>query len=56
MPPAATRPPAAPSYGSDPNARTAVAYVTNQLRDPADDNRGLEIIMAAYDGLTGLRA
>jgi CubicO group peptidase (beta-lactamase class C family) len=23
---------------------------------PADDNRGLEVIMAAYDGLKGLRA
>ena len=34
----------------------AVAYVTNQMREPADDSRGLEVIMAAYDGLKGLRA
>ena len=33
-----------------------VAYVTNQMREPADDTRGLEIVMSAYDGLTGLRA
>ena len=38
------------------DARMAVAYVTNQMREPADDNRGLEIVTAAYDGLTGLRA
>jgi CubicO group peptidase (beta-lactamase class C family) len=37
----------------DPAARMAVAYVTNQMRDPADDNRGLESVMAAYDGLQG---
>ena len=35
----------------EPDDRMAVAYVTNQLREPADDNRGLEVIMAAYDGL-----
>jgi CubicO group peptidase (beta-lactamase class C family) len=40
----------------DPEGRMAVAYVTNQMREPADDNRGLELVMAAYDGLTGLRA
>lgn len=40
----------------DPEARMAVAYVTNQMREPADDNRGLELVMAAYDGLKGLRA
>jgi CubicO group peptidase (beta-lactamase class C family) len=40
----------------DPAGRMAVAYVTNQMREPADDDRGLEIVMAAYDGLTGLRA
>jgi hypothetical protein len=34
----------------------AVAYVTNQMRESAEDNRGLEFVMAAYDGLTGLRA
>jgi CubicO group peptidase (beta-lactamase class C family) len=37
----------------DPGARMAVAYVTNQMREPADDDRGLEIMMAAYDGLPG---
>jgi CubicO group peptidase (beta-lactamase class C family) len=40
----------------DPEGRMAVAYVTNQMREPADDNRGLELVMAAYDGLPGLRA
>src|SRR3954463_2562978 len=40
----------------DPGGRMAVAYVTNQMREPADDNRGLELVMAAYDGLEGLRA
>ncbi|GCB46413.1 serine hydrolase [Streptomyces sp. NL15-2K] len=40
----------------EPDARMAVAYVTNQMREPADDTRGLEIVMAAYDGLKGLRA
>jgi CubicO group peptidase (beta-lactamase class C family) len=40
----------------DPQVRMAVAYVTSQMREPADDNRGLELVMAAYDGLEGLRA
>jgi CubicO group peptidase (beta-lactamase class C family) len=40
----------------DPTGRMVVAYVTNQMREPADDVRGLELVMAAYDGLTGLRA
>src|SRR3954447_22687426 len=40
----------------DPEGRMAVAYVTNQMREPANDDRGLELVMAAYDGLTGLRA
>jgi CubicO group peptidase (beta-lactamase class C family) len=40
----------------EPGDRMAVAYVTNQMREPAEDNRGLEIIAAAYDGLQGLRA
>jgi CubicO group peptidase (beta-lactamase class C family) len=40
----------------DPDERMAVAYVTNQMREPADDTRGLELISAAYDGLKGLRA
>jgi CubicO group peptidase (beta-lactamase class C family) len=39
----------------EPGDRMAVAYVTNQMREPADDNRGLEVIMAAYDGLKALR-
>jgi CubicO group peptidase (beta-lactamase class C family) len=40
----------------EPDDRMAVAYVTNQMREPADDTRGLEVIMTAYDGLKGLRA
>ena len=40
----------------EPGDRMAVAYVTNQMREPADDNRGLEVIMAAHDGLKALRA
>ncbi|WP_406328179.1 serine hydrolase domain-containing protein [Streptomyces sp. NBC_00203] len=40
----------------EPDARMAVAYVPNQMREPGNDNRGLEIVMAAYDGLTALRA
>jgi CubicO group peptidase (beta-lactamase class C family) len=40
----------------EPGDRMAVAYVTNQMREPADDSRGLEVIMAAYDGLKALRA
>jgi CubicO group peptidase (beta-lactamase class C family) len=40
----------------DPAGRMAVAYVTNQMREPAEDTRGMELVMAAYDGLTGLRA
>jgi CubicO group peptidase (beta-lactamase class C family) len=40
----------------DPESRMAVAYVTNQMREPADDNRGLKLVVAAYDGLKGLRA
>ena len=39
-----------------PDARMAVAYVTNQMLEPENDNWGLEIVMAAYDGLKGLRA
>jgi hypothetical protein len=35
----------------EPDARTAVAYVSSQTREPADDNRGLVIITAADDGL-----
>lgn len=40
----------------DPEARAVVAYVTNQMREPAEDTRGLDLLMAAYDGLQGLRA
>jgi len=39
----------------EPDERMAVAYVTNQMREPAADNRGLEVIMAAYDGLAARR-
>jgi len=39
----------------EPESRTVVAYVTQQMREPVVDNRGLEIVMAAYDGLLGLR-
>jgi CubicO group peptidase (beta-lactamase class C family) len=40
----------------DPDARMVVAYVTNQMREPAEDTRGLELVMAAYDGVQGLQA
>ncbi|MGW2045259.1 serine hydrolase domain-containing protein [Streptomyces sp. NPDC001858] len=40
----------------DPESRMTVAYVTNQMREPADDQRGMELVMAAYDGLQGLQA
>ena len=40
----------------EPENRMALAYVTNQMREPGDDERAMEIIMSAYDGLTGLRA
>jgi CubicO group peptidase (beta-lactamase class C family) len=39
----------------DPDSRMVVAYVTNQMREPAHDTRGLELVMAAYDGIPGLR-
>ncbi|WP_432829145.1 hypothetical protein [Dactylosporangium sp. CA-092794] len=35
------------------NRRMAVAHVTNQMREPAADNRGLALIAAAYDGIKG---
>jgi CubicO group peptidase (beta-lactamase class C family) len=38
----------------EPNARMVVAYVTNQMREPAEDTRGMEIVMSAYDGIQGL--
>jgi CubicO group peptidase (beta-lactamase class C family) len=39
----------------DPENRMVVAYVTNQMREPAEDNRALEVVAAAYDGIQGLR-
>lgn len=38
---------------SDPDARMTVAYVMNQMidRDRQEDDRGMEIVMAAYSGL-----
>jgi CubicO group peptidase (beta-lactamase class C family) len=39
----------------EPEDRMVVAYVPNQLREPADDQRGLELVMAAYDGVKALR-
>jgi hypothetical protein len=33
-----------------------VAYVTDQMRDPAADTRGMELVTAAYGGLKALRA
>lgn len=40
----------------DPQARMTVAYVTNQVREPAEETRGLDLVMAAYDGLQGLHS
>jgi CubicO group peptidase (beta-lactamase class C family) len=37
----------------EPDTHMVVAYVTNQMREPADDTRGMEVIMAAYGGLQG---
>ncbi|MER7561769.1 serine hydrolase domain-containing protein [Streptomyces sp. NPDC097941] len=39
----------------DPDARMAVAYATDQMREPAEDTRGLDLVMSAYDGLQGLQ-
>ncbi|MFI8293711.1 serine hydrolase domain-containing protein [Streptomyces sp. NPDC085614] len=39
----------------DPDARMVVAFVTNQVREPAEETRGLDVVMSAYDGLQGLR-
>jgi CubicO group peptidase (beta-lactamase class C family) len=39
----------------EPDARAVVAYVTNQQREPADDTRGMEVIMSIFDGLNALR-
>ncbi|MCP2343425.1 serine hydrolase domain-containing protein [Actinomadura rupiterrae] len=38
----------------EPDNRLVMAYVTNQMREPGDDGRGMEMIMAAYEGLQGL--
>jgi CubicO group peptidase (beta-lactamase class C family) len=35
----------------EPERRMAVAYVTNQMREPAEDTRGLEVITSVYSGL-----
>lgn len=40
----------------EPESRVTVAYVTNQMREPAQDNRGVELLMAAYDGVKALQA
>src|SRR6201996_6626677 len=40
----------------EPDEHMAVAYVPNQMREPAQDSRGMEVVMAAHDGLQGLRA
>jgi CubicO group peptidase (beta-lactamase class C family) len=37
----------------DPGHEMTVAYVTNQMREPADDQRALELVTAAYDGFAG---
>ncbi len=39
----------------EPDPHLVVAYVPNQMREPAADSRGMEIIMAAYDGLQSLQ-
>jgi CubicO group peptidase (beta-lactamase class C family) len=39
-----------------PDDRMAVAYVTSQMCEPATDNRALEILTAAYEGLEARRA
>ncbi|MFE7894666.1 serine hydrolase domain-containing protein [Streptomyces sp. NPDC057412] len=39
----------------DPGSRLVVAYVTHQMREPAEDTRGMEIVTAAYEGVQGLR-
>ncbi|CCK27831.1 beta-lactamase [Streptomyces davaonensis JCM 4913] len=39
----------------EPETRSVVAYVTNQMREPAEDTRGLELVMAAQDGIKALQ-
>ena len=38
---------------TDPKAHMTVAYAMNRMLDPrtGNDNRGLSLVMAAYDGL-----
>lgn len=38
-----------------PGSRPVVAYVTHQMREPAEDTRGMEIVTAAYERVRGLR-
>ncbi|TXS43344.1 class A beta-lactamase-related serine hydrolase [Streptomyces sp. uw30] len=38
----------------EPGSRMVVAYVTQQMREPTEDTRGMEIVTAAYEGLQGL--
>jgi CubicO group peptidase (beta-lactamase class C family) len=40
----------------EPDSRMAVAYITNQMRDPSagGDTRGMEMLMASYDGVKAL--
>ena len=40
----------------EPGSHMTMAYVTNQMREPGNDSRGLELMMSAYDGLKALRA
>lgn len=39
----------------EPETRAVVAYVTNQMREPAEDTRGLDLVMSAYDGIRAMR-
>ncbi len=39
----------------EPETRSVVAYVTNQMREPIEDTRGLELVMAAQDGIKALQ-
>lgn len=43
--------------GSSPGPGSLQQYqvrASSQMREPADDGRGLELVMATYDGLPGL--
>ncbi|MER6675690.1 serine hydrolase domain-containing protein [Streptomyces sp. NPDC000983] len=39
----------------EPETRSVVAYMTNQMREPTEDTRGLEIVMSAQDGIGAMR-